>query len=256
MKPIYKKRSFIIYRVRDGHIVYNTEKPFSEGHTHISNINTAKHMINISINKRLPKHLSDYLLESLLRLANDEDFIIEIEKMRKKRKNRKEKGKMDKFIGTKVIVAESMNRGDYNKYRGWQIPADENPADEGYLVKYEDGYVSWSPKATFERAYRAFDGGMNFGHAIELLKMGFKVARKGWNGKGMYIYLVHGYCVDKHQLVNEASQHLPNDEGAMHGTGVAEFLSHIDMRTANGAVCVGWLASQADMLAEDWHVVQ
>jgi len=96
---------------------------------------------------------------------------------------------------------------------------------------------------------------MDFGKALEALKEGKRVARKGWNGKGMYLYLVHGCTVDKENLRNEASFHLPCDEGAMHGTGVANFLSHIDMRTANGDVCVGWLASQTDMLAEDWVIV-
>lgn len=95
-----------------------------------------------------------------------------------------------------------------------------------------------------------------FGEAIRRLKAGQKVARKGWNGKGMYLYLVHGTTVDKENLRNEASLHLPNDEMAMHGTGVAEFLPHIDMRTANGDVCIGWLASQTDMLSEDWVIVE
>lgn len=92
---------------------------------------------------------------------------------------------MKKYIGTKMIEAKPMNRGDYNAYRGWPIPENENPADEGYLVVYtdSDNYESWSPKDVFDRAYRSCDGGMTFGGALELLKMGFKVARKGWNGK-------------------------------------------------------------------------
>ena len=97
---------------------------------------------------------------------------------------------------------------------------------------------------------------MNFGKALEALKEGKKVSRKGWNGKGMYIYLVHGFDCDKENLRNEASKFLSHDDVAMHGTGVATFLSHIDMRTANGDVCVGWLASQTDMLAEDWIVLK
>lgn len=64
---------------------------------------------------------------------------------------------MKKYVGTKVIEAKEMNRGDYNKYRGWTIPQNENPKDEGYLVKYSDGYESWSPKKQFEEAYREFD---------------------------------------------------------------------------------------------------
>ena len=99
---------------------------------------------------------------------------------------------MDKYIGTKMIEAKPMNRGEYNKYRGWQIPEGENPADEGYLVKYSDGYESWSPRKQFEEAYRDCNG-MTFGIALELLKKGCKVAREGWNGKGMFIVYQKGY---------------------------------------------------------------
>jgi len=88
---------------------------------------------------------------------------------------------MKTYLGTKLVQAEPMNRGDYNKYRGWEIPADENPTDEGYLVRYEDRYESWSPKNVFEEAYKEADG-FTFGMAIEALKLGMKVARHGWNG--------------------------------------------------------------------------
>lgn len=93
---------------------------------------------------------------------------------------------MQKYIGTKQIEARPMTRGDYNNYKGWQIPAEENPADEGYLVRYSDGYESWSPEKQFNEAYRPCDN-MTFGIALEMLKKGFRVARKGWNGKGMFV---------------------------------------------------------------------
>ena len=64
---------------------------------------------------------------------------------------------MKKYVGTKVIEASLMTRGDYNNYRGWQIPEDENSEDAGYLVKYSDDYVSWSPAYAFEEAYREYD---------------------------------------------------------------------------------------------------
>lgn len=70
---------------------------------------------------------------------------------------------MKKYIGMKVIKAKPMTRGDYNLFRGWTLPANEQATDEGYLVEYTDGgkpnmpdyagYVSWSPKEQFERAY-------------------------------------------------------------------------------------------------------
>ncbi|WP_296879105.1 hypothetical protein [Thomasclavelia sp.] len=63
---------------------------------------------------------------------------------------------MKKYVGVKLIEAQPMTRGDYNKYRGWIIPENENPNDEGYLLKYSDDYVSWSPKQVFDEVYREY----------------------------------------------------------------------------------------------------
>ena len=60
---------------------------------------------------------------------------------------------MKAFVGTKAIKAKPLNREDYTAMRGWTLPEDEDGADEGYLVEYADGYISWSPKGTFEEAY-------------------------------------------------------------------------------------------------------
>lgn len=73
---------------------------------------------------------------------------------------------MKKYTGVKEILATPMNRKDYNDYRGWELPADENGDDEGFLVEYvqsetspninhpaHKGYVSWSPKDVFEESY-------------------------------------------------------------------------------------------------------
>lgn len=69
---------------------------------------------------------------------------------------------MNTYVGTKIVNALPMTRGEYNEYRGWALPADEDGADEGYLVEYLDGgkpnhpehvgYISWSPKAQFDAA--------------------------------------------------------------------------------------------------------
>ena len=71
---------------------------------------------------------------------------------------------MKKYVGMKIINAKPMTRLEYNTFRGWERPADEDGSDEGYLVEYTDGgkanteqykgYVSWSPKDVFERAYK------------------------------------------------------------------------------------------------------
>ena len=75
---------------------------------------------------------------------------------------------MKKYIGTKLVQAKPMTRGEYNNYRGWQIPKNENPKDEGYLVEYSDSYVSWSPKEIFEKAYIAVDDNKNLPSGVSI----------------------------------------------------------------------------------------
>jgi len=87
---------------------------------------------------------------------------------------------MQKYIGTKVIFAEPMDEGTFLRTVKGQDTSDKETRP-GYKVVYPDGYVSWSPQNAFEEAYRPTDG-MTFGLAIEAMKKGFKVARKGWNG--------------------------------------------------------------------------
>jgi hypothetical protein len=86
---------------------------------------------------------------------------------------------------------------------------------------------------------------MNFGQAIEHLKDGRKVARSGWNGKEMFLFLVPGstFKVNRAPLLGIYEE----------GTEV-EYHAHIDMKTAQGYV-VPWLASQSDMLSDDWVLV-
>jgi hypothetical protein len=66
---------------------------------------------------------------------------------------------MQAYIGAKVIQAEPLTLGEYNKRRGWTIPADEDPERPGYFVMYPDNYFSWSPKEVFEEAYRPVSAG-------------------------------------------------------------------------------------------------
>jgi hypothetical protein len=89
--------------------------------------------------------------------------------------------------------------------------------------------------------------GMNFGEAIEALKAGRKVARAGWNGKGMWLVLVPA----SQPTLREGSVY----HEALSGAGTCHINAHIDMFTATGDMQPGWLASQSDMLAEDWSTV-
>lgn len=168
---------------------------------------------------------------------------------------------MNRYIGVKLINAKPMSREEYNELRGWTVPADENPDDAGYLVEYIDGgkanterfagYVSWSPKDVFERAYRSCDG-MTFGHAIEALKQGAKVARAGWNGKGMWLSLS---CDGSREVAAENFWSPHNAEFARQNGGKATVQPCITMKNAQGEIQMGWNATQSDMLAEDWAVI-
>lgn len=170
---------------------------------------------------------------------------------------------MTLFIGTKLIKATAMNRLEYNKYRGWELPLDENPEDEGFLVEYMDGgkanhpnhrgYISWSPKDVFERAYRPSTG-LDFGVALQALKAGHRVARAGWNGKGMWLALSGALGGRRIPAASFWNKH--NAEYAAQTIdGSANVLPCITMKTAGGEILMGWLASQTDMLAEDWYVL-
>lgn len=83
---------------------------------------------------------------------------------------------------------------------------------------------------------------MNFSEALELLKTGAKIARVGWNGKGMFLYLVNGSTFE----VNR-----PPLLGIYPAGRTITYRPHIDMKTAQGD-CVPWVASQTDLLADDW----
>ncbi len=75
MNTIYRKHNYNIYGVsNDEFIVHNSRKSFQEHHTHIRNFNTAKYLIDLSLHKTLPKRLPEYLLISLIRLSDDEQY--------------------------------------------------------------------------------------------------------------------------------------------------------------------------------------
>ena len=209
-----------------------------------------------------------------------------------------------KYIRMHQVDAEPMTRGDYNNSLGLTIPANENPADEGYIVKYPDGYVSWCPKAQFEnnafsdaenapfrsipdpdqllmllrifhderysncsgdekatRLVHAYyneyvgrpNGFLTFGMAIEAMKRGKKVARRGWNGKGMWICVP--LCDGPKEIPATGIWGKPNAEYAEQNGGTVKVMPYVTMKTADGSIVMGWLASQTDMLAEDWEIV-
>lgn len=150
---------------------------------------------------------------------------------------------MKKYVGTKFVQATPMMRIDAEEHLQRKIKAGN---EEGYLVVYEDGYESWSPKSVFEKAYKEIKeetkadmNKMSFGLAIEMLKKGCRVARHGWNGKNQYIELASNisYTTPTGEVINCEHDAIGNKAIVFVGTS---------------GVQMGWLASQADMLSEDW----
>lgn len=87
---------------------------------------------------------------------------------------------------------------------------------------------------------------MDFGKALTALRAGRLVQREGWNGKGMFLYFVPG---------SEFEVNIPPLNSIFSSGTKIRYHAHIDMRTAQGD-CVPWLASQTDLLAEDWQIVR
>lgn len=106
---------------------------------------------------------------------------------------------------------------------------------------------------------------LTFGQALEALKQGRNIARSGWNGKNMYLFLRKG-ILDGPALGFKENQHINADhpstmDGISFGlfisgkSGTETVLPSVCMKTATGNKLVGWLASQTDMFAEDWCIL-
>lgn len=162
---------------------------------------------------------------------------------------------MQKFIGVKLVTAVLMTRAAWCESRGWNLPEDEDGNDEGYEVEYldggkpniegRDGYVSWCPKEQFENANRSTEG-MSFGLAVEAMKKGLRVARTGWNGKGMFCFLVDGSVF----TVNRVPLNKFYPEG-----DEVKYNPHIDICNPDGSIGT-WSPSNGDALADDWVIVE
>ena len=162
---------------------------------------------------------------------------------------------MKNYIGTKMIQARPMTRGEYNNYRSIPPQATDNGEDQGYLVEYLDGgipnhpdhtgYISWSPAAQFENAYRETSG-LTFGHALEALKRGDKVQRKRWEIFGqMFVYMVPA---GRYPAKAKAAKNYWGDDS--HVPYEAYFAIVSSKETVST-----WVPTIGDTLAEDWSIV-
>jgi hypothetical protein len=155
---------------------------------------------------------------------------------------------MKEYIGTKKVKGKQFTKSEAEDLLGHAFSAIDGDGD-GYLVEYNTGYQSWCPKKQFEEANRS-NGNFSFGDAVFLMEQGRKMYRKGWNGKNMYICLQIGSIIPAGDARGGIALSMANDSFEK-----IEICPHVDMKSADGKCVVGWLASQTDMLAEDWCVV-
>lgn len=141
------------------------------------------------------------------------------------------------YRSVKRVHATPMLLGDALYHISNKIHGDiEAP---GYLVVYNKDtkkeYISWSPKEEFEKGNVDLSGPLSYSIALEecLEGLDIHIAREGWNGKGMFVFLV-----------------IPDEDASIHG----ESLPYLAMKTADDKV-VPWLCSQTDMQAKDWYLV-
>ena len=104
---------------------------------------------------------------------------------------------------------------------------------------------------TAEEKVAQTETGMTFGGAIAALKQGKKVARQGWNGKGMWLWLKEGTMVKSDWCHDPALKAIADKNG-----GEIEALGTVCMKTADNKILSGWRASQTDVLSHDWVVIE
>jgi hypothetical protein len=93
---------------------------------------------------------------------------------------------------------------------------------------------------------------MKFGEALELCRQGKRIYRTGWNGKNQFVYYQKGGIVDVKDLCCGAIRERAQKDGLVE----IEIMGHFDIKTTAGVIQCGWLASQGDMQAEDWEVLE
>jgi len=163
-------------------------------------------------------------------------------------------------MGAMSVLATQMTRGDYCKYRGWDIPKDEDPDEPVYLIEHTGGgrpnddrhlgHITMSPKDVFESTYRA-NGSLTFGDALVVLKQGRKVARSGWNGKDQYV------VAQSQTTTTEAPKiwNLHNKAHAEKLGGSIDVAPYCTLKTAQDTLVMGWVPSTGDLFAEDWLII-
>ncbi len=170
---------------------------------------------------------------------------------------------MKKYLGKEIDKIIPMTNYEFNRCIG----VSNNKEDiefGGYALYFKDNSASWIENSVFNEEFDFKS--LDFGKAVKALKQGNKVSRYGWNGKGMYLTLVQGYPVNgflNSDDVNGPIYAKPNGEPVVAPNKGGQMLSHIVMKTAGDSKYWGegysdyvpWLASQTDILSEDWMII-
>ncbi|MGE4072724.1 MAG: Gp49 family protein [Lysobacterales bacterium] len=123
---------------------------------------------------------------------------------------------------------------------------------DGLVLTEADAIADLNGEPRPDAGQEAIRRGMTFGGAIAMLKNGCRVARAGWNGKGMWISLS---CDGSREVAAENFWSPHNAEFARENGGSAIVQPCITMKNAQGEIQMGWAATQSDMLSEDWLIV-
>lgn len=177
---------------------------------------------------------------------------------------------MKKYIGVKEVMAKPMTKKEYCDYRNWDVPENEDPEELVYLVEYSsdnntnknhpnhDGYISMSPVYEFEKAYREVNG-ITYGLAIEALKKGYCITRKGWAGKNLFVYKQTPADIEVGNIPN--LQSMPKMAkniitGAREsGIHYKEQMILVKDNLFGPRILDSWVASSSDTFAEDWVII-
>ncbi len=148
------------------------------------------------------------------------------------------------YTTTMMVEAVEVSRKEYYETRGWELSPDENPNERLMMVTYDDGHILGLPKDKFHAVCVECDNGCcTFGHAInECRYYGKRIKRFGWNGED--------------QFVEFRSVEIPYSEESTVKQSHAFVFHFKNRKTGETGIQVGWLASQADMAANDWVVME
>jgi hypothetical protein len=139
---------------------------------------------------------------------------------------------MKTYIGVKIVQAEPESKD----------------GKEGLKVIYEEGFESWCPKDVFEKHNRPTEA-LSFSFALEAARQGKKIARLGWEGTVQYVVLKPGY-----------PQGIPCNAATAKAHGIPEgtlfyYGQFLELKSRDNC-CLPWVASQSDLLHDDWYIVE